>query len=98
MQEATRTRFEAGRTYFVNTRTTGLKTAFRVVAVHDDLNLATIEMQDGTVQRRPIQRHGIADGRVVDVLAFNEYNRLSWSDQPADEVFGEEWVAVFWDE
>lgn len=96
MQKQTRTQFEAGRTYFVNTRTTGLKTAFRVVAVHD--RVAHIEMRDGTVKSRPIQRYCIADGREVDVLVFNEYGRFSWADQPADEVFGEEWVAVFWDE
>lgn len=96
MQNATPTQFEAGRTYFVNTQNTGLKVAYRVVAVQD--RTATIEMRDGTIKSRPIQRYAIADGRGVDVLVFNEFGRFSWADQPADEVFGEEWVAVFWDE
>ena len=96
MQKHTLTQFEADRTYFVNTRTTGLKTAYRVLA--SDGRVAHIEMQDRTVKTRPIQRYTISEGRMVEVLVFNEYGRFSWSDQPADEVFGEEWVAVFWDE
>ena len=29
---------------------------------------------------------------VTMMVMISEYGRFSWADQPADEVFGEEWV------
>tara|TARA_R110001592_G_scaffold210521_3_gene462139 strand:- start:46033 stop:46362 length:330 start_codon:yes stop_codon:yes gene_type:complete len=92
--------FSNGETYFCVVRDSSTFYSFKVTAVvrttAEDRNIAYDEVKcfDGkTSQWLKIQTHTRADGVRVEFVQF-PHTRPSWADQTAENVFGEEWVAV----
>ncbi len=92
--------FNTGLTYFGVEKDSSTFYTFKVTAVvrttAEDRNIAYDEVKcfDGkTSQWMKIQTHTRADGVRVEYVQFH-HTRICWGDQTAEDIFGEEWVAV----